>query len=212
MPTDKKHVGVIAQEMQKVAPYMVGSFTYRDTTGQGTDYLDYDANALPYILVNAVQEQQKQMEQLQQEHDTRLQEKDAQMEALKQENATQIQALQQENETLEARLTRLEQLLSQQVPPTKTTPESTDGARLWQNVPNPTDGTTRIRYHIPTQARQAQISLYSLKGDLLKSFPITQRGEGELSVDTTTLPEGVYLYRLLVDGQQVDAKKLLRQR
>jgi hypothetical protein len=185
LPTNKTYVGVIAQEMQKVAPYMVGSFSHQDTPGQKTDYLDYDANALTYILVNSVQEQQKQ-----------------------------IQQLQQEKETLEARLTRLEHLLSQQpgAASAQTVAASANGAQLWQNVPNPTEGTTRIRYRVPEQAGQAQLSLYSLKGELLQSFSITQRGEGELSVDTKSLPEGVYTYRLLVDGQPVDTKKLLRQR
>jgi hypothetical protein len=194
LPTHKTYVGVVAQQMQEIAPYMVGSFAYQDAAGKKADYLDYDANALTYILVNAVQEQQKQMEQLQKENDARLQEKDAQI------------------ETLEARLTRLEQLLSQQpgASSAQTSAESGGDARLWQNVPNPTEGTTLIRYSIPQQANQAQISLHSLKGELLQTFPI--RGEGELSVNTTTLPEGVYVYHLLVDGKQVDAKKLLRNR
>jgi hypothetical protein len=181
MPTGKTYVGVIAQEMQKIAPYMVGSFTYQDTTGKQSQYLDYDANALSYILVNAVKEQQKQIE-----------EKDARI------------------ESLEARIHRLEQLMSSQLPGSSA--ESDAAARLWQNEPNPTDGTTLIRFRIPRLARQVQISLYSVKGEQLKSFPITQRGEGQLSLDTATLPEGIYLYRLLIDGKQIDAKKLLLNR
>jgi hypothetical protein len=89
---------------------------------------------------------------------------------------------------------------------------SEGGAGVRQNVPNPAEGITRIHYRIPVQAHQAQLSLYSAKGELLQSFPITQRGEGQLSLDTTPLPEGVYLYRLLVDGKQIDTKKLLRLR
>ncbi|MBD2769953.1 tail fiber domain-containing protein [Hymenobacter sp. BT664] len=178
MPTNQKYVGVIAQEMKEITPYMVGSFTYQDPTGQKTDYLDYDANALPYLLVNAVQQQQKQIQALQ----------------------TQIDLLRQ--------------LLNQErpAPSPQTAAGSTVEAHLWQNVPNPTDGTTRIHYRLPQQARQAQINLYSLKGELLQSFRLTQRGEGELSVETTTLPEGTYVYRLLVDGQQIDTKKLLLSR
>jgi hypothetical protein len=185
MPTNKTYVGVIAQEMQRIAPYMVGTFTYQDTTGKKAEYLDYDANALTYILVNAVQ-------QLKQENDTRIQEKDAQI------------------GSLQARITRLEQLLSS--PLAAPSAESNAAARLWQNEPNPTDGTTVIRYRIPPQAGQAQIKLYSLKGEQLKSFPLSQRGEGQLSLDTTRLPEGIYLYRLVIDGKPIDAKKLLLNR
>ena len=79
-------------------------------------------------------------------------------------------------------------------------------------MPNPTEGTTRIRYRIPQQARQAQINLYSLKGELRQSYSLAQRGEGEFAFGAATLPEGVYVYRLLVNGQQVDSKKLLLSR
>jgi len=200
MPTHKTYVGVIAQEMQKIAPYMVGSFTYQDTTGKKADYLDYDANALTYILVNAVKEQQGQMEQLKQENETRMQEiqeRDAQMEVLKQENE------QMKKEMAEIRALLLDQ---------KSGAESDAAARLWQNEPNPTDGKTLIRYRIPRQAGQAQINLYSLKGEQLKSFPIREKGEGQLALDTATLPEGIYLYRLIIDGKPIDAKKLLLNR
>jgi len=206
LPTGKTYVGVIAQEMQKIAPYMIGTFTYQDTTGKKTEYLDYDANALTYILVNAVQEIKK--------------EKDAQIEQLKQEKDAQIKQLKQENttqmESLQARIKKLEQLLGSQLrvgnPLAAPSVESEASAQLWQNEPNPTDGTTLIRYRIPQQAGQARINLYSVKGEQLKSFPISQRGEGELSLDTATLPEGIYLYRLLIDGKPIDAKKLLLNR
>jgi len=192
MPKEKRYVGVIAQDMQKIAPYMVGTFNYQDTTGKKTQYLDYDANALTYILVNAVQEQQKQ-----------LQEKDAQIEQLKQEHATQI-------ESLQAQIDQIKQLISNQ--PAVASAENDAVARLWQNEPNPTDGTTRIRYRIPRQVGQAQIKLYSMKGDQLKSFAISQRGEGEILLNTANLPEGTYFYHLLIDGKPIDAKKLLLKR
>lgn len=56
LPTDKRFVGVIAQDMQKVAPYTIGEFVSEAGEGQSERYLDYDANALTYILVNAVKE------------------------------------------------------------------------------------------------------------------------------------------------------------
>ncbi|HAB90020.1 MAG TPA: hypothetical protein DCF84_05740, partial [Bacteroidetes bacterium] len=56
---DKTYHGIIAQEMQEIAPYMVGEFEMN-----GTTYLNYDGNALIYMLVNAIQEQQQQIEKL----------------------------------------------------------------------------------------------------------------------------------------------------
>ena len=87
--TEKQFVGVVAQEMQQIAPYTVGEFTYRDSTGQTEKYLDYDANAVTYVLINSV----KELNEVQQQQ---LREKDAQIAAL------------------EARLARLEALSAKQ--------------------------------------------------------------------------------------------------
>lgn len=69
MPDDKnRYVGVIAQDMQKVAPYMVTTSDVQyDDNGNiidQTQYLQYDATALNYMLVNAMKEQQAQIEAL----------------------------------------------------------------------------------------------------------------------------------------------------
>jgi hypothetical protein len=72
--TDKRFVGVIAQEMQKIAPYTVGNFVHQDSAGKQETYLDYDANAVTYLLVNAVKEQQGQFEALKAENESLKQE------------------------------------------------------------------------------------------------------------------------------------------
>lgn len=57
--TAKQHIGVIAQDIQKVAPYMVSSFNKT-----GKEYLNVDNTAMTYMLINAVKEQQKEIEAL----------------------------------------------------------------------------------------------------------------------------------------------------
>jgi len=89
---EKEFVGIIAQEMQNIAPYMVESFKYNpeeETTGGGEDasvnkvernsrltpgqeLLSYDPSALIYMLVNSVQEQQETIK-LQEEKNEELQ-------------------------------------------------------------------------------------------------------------------------------------------
>ncbi len=49
--TRKEYVGVLAQELQKIAPYMVSSF-YQD----GESFLQVDNSAMTYLLINAVKE------------------------------------------------------------------------------------------------------------------------------------------------------------
>lgn len=57
----KNYVGIIAQEMQAIAPYTIGTFT---DPGSPTEYLNYDSNAVIYILINSVKEQQIEIEAL----------------------------------------------------------------------------------------------------------------------------------------------------
>lgn len=57
--TNKRFVGVIAQDLQKIAPYMVGTFTKN-----GEQYYNVDNGAMTYMLINAVKEQQKEIEEL----------------------------------------------------------------------------------------------------------------------------------------------------
>jgi len=54
--TETQYVGVIAQDAQKVAPYTVK--TMKD------GYLEFDSNAVVYMLINAVKEQQAQIDKL----------------------------------------------------------------------------------------------------------------------------------------------------
>lgn len=51
--TKPEYVGVIAQELREVAPYMVGTFEK-----DGAQYLNVDNSAMIYMLVNSVREQQ----------------------------------------------------------------------------------------------------------------------------------------------------------
>ena len=52
-------VGIIAQELQEIAPYMVNPWSYREKDGTSTEYLGVDNGAMTYMLINAVQEQQE---------------------------------------------------------------------------------------------------------------------------------------------------------
>ena len=56
----KEYVGIIAQEVQEYAPYMIDRTLKKlnEDDAEDTELLMYDGSALLYILVNAVQEQQ----------------------------------------------------------------------------------------------------------------------------------------------------------
>ncbi len=66
------YVGVVAQQVQKVLPYTVKEVDMMmnpEDRGSFEKILKYDPNALTYILINAVKEQQQLIENLQLEND-----------------------------------------------------------------------------------------------------------------------------------------------
>lgn len=67
LPTDKVYVGVIAQDMQNILPASVGEFTYPGENGSVEKYLDFDATALTYILINSVKELKQENDMLKEE-------------------------------------------------------------------------------------------------------------------------------------------------
>lgn len=62
----KEEVGIIAQEMQQVFPYMISATPISDTvkTEKKDDVLVYHGNALTYVMVNAIQELAKRVKEL----------------------------------------------------------------------------------------------------------------------------------------------------
>jgi hypothetical protein len=57
-------VGIIAQELKEIAPYMIKPWTYKGEPGKETEYLGVDNGAMTYMLINAVKEQQQLIETL----------------------------------------------------------------------------------------------------------------------------------------------------
>lgn len=54
--TQPEYVGVLAQDLQRVAPYMVRNDVKVDESGAKTDYLAVDLGAMDFALINAVKE------------------------------------------------------------------------------------------------------------------------------------------------------------
>ena len=66
----KQYVGIIAQDIQKIAPYMIEKKKKKlhESDSATTDLLMFDGSALSYILVNAAKEQQNIIDSLQAEN------------------------------------------------------------------------------------------------------------------------------------------------
>lgn len=82
-------------------------------------------------------------------------------------------------------------------------------AELFQNVPNPFNQSTTIRYNLPEIDSYAMINIYDLQGKQITSHNLKNAGEGEIDIPASSLSPGIYVYNLLLDGQVVDSKQMI---
>ena len=118
---------------------------------------------------------------------------------------------------LEQRLADLEETLERvvqhvELPAEEEAPVVLTDAHLGQNEPNPSLGTTRIPFAIPTSARSATLRVTASNGQLIKEIAIDQRGAGQLTLQTGQLSPAAYQYTLWIDGQAVATKQMLIQK
>jgi hypothetical protein len=80
---------------------------------------------------------------------------------------------------------------------------------LLQNAPNPFNELSKIQYFVPEEAFDATIQIRDLKGTVIQSFDLNEKGFGLIEVGQETLNSGSYIYTLKVDGQLVDSKIMI---
>ena len=77
------------------------------------------------------------------------------------------------------------------------------------NVPNPFNQSTQIKYYLPETVSKALLCIYNLQGKQLKQIMITQRGYSIETVFSSEFSAGIYLYALIADGNQMDVKRMI---
>lgn len=82
-------------------------------------------------------------------------------------------------------------------------------SQLFQNVPNPYNGSTSIKYHLAQKAEKAIIEIADIQGRIIQTFDVTN-GNGEVVFNAGGRNQ-IYLYKFIVDGVMVDAKKMVTQ-
>jgi hypothetical protein len=75
-----------------------------------------------------------------------------------------------------------------------------------QSIPNPTTTSALVTYYIPGIYDSAAIRVVDLAGQLLDTYPITDVGTGELTINTENFAAGTYIYTLIIDGQSIESK------
>jgi hypothetical protein len=187
LPQGRRY-GLIAEEVEEVLPGLVKATTFEKRMTETADALgQQQAMAAEDINFKAVNYTElipiiiKGMQE--------LSEKDKEIDALKEEVAELRQMV------LELKGGRGTIL--------------TSAGSLGQNTPNPVNGTTIIRYHTPEASNSARVVLTNTKGQIVKAINISNRGSGQINLNTQALAAGTYNYTLYVDGQPIETKRLV---
>ena len=190
-------MGVIAQDLQEIAPFMVKEVTFNNLDESygpedgeplitKEDYLVVDPSAFDYLLVNSVNEQQAMIEK---------------------QGATILQ-LRDEMDELKGLIRDLSASLEQ--------PESKDDAapsgdnQLYQNEPNPFESSTMISYLLD-EGGHVNLTITDINGFFIESLVDhhQEAGNYELNWDASNRSSGVYFYTLHQNGTILLKKMIL---
>lgn len=79
---------------------------------------------------------------------------------------------------------------------------------LYQNTPNPFKEQTIIRFSLADDIQDAAICIFDMTGKTIKKLPVSS-GMESVSIGGYELGEGMFLYSLVVNGQEIDTKKMI---
>ena len=181
---DKKHLGLIAQQVETVYPELVKTF---DDGYKGVNYI----GMIP-VLVEAVKEVDDNS--------------NAQIEELRTENAQ----LKEELSDVKAEIEALKEAMLSLKDSKGSVNESTGNFELNQNHPNPFRGSTMISYELG-KTGNVQVEVFNSIGEKVTSLVSETQKQGKHSVEwnATDLPTGTYTYVLVFEGKELFKKAVL---
>lgn len=112
-------------------------------------------------------------------------------------------------DALEKRLTKIENMLNSNIEIQQT--GMNQNAILMQNMPNPLANHTTIAYELPENTENASIIFSDLTGKTIMTLPLSHNSKN-ITLDTTSLNNGTYIYTLAIDGEPVASKKMIVQK
>ena len=81
--------------------------------------------------------------------------------------------------------------------------------KLYQNSPNPFNFTTEIKCDIPEPITNAEILIFDIQGTLKLKKTISSRGKTFVTINANELSPGMYIYALIIDGQERESKRMI---
>ena len=195
--TETTHIGVIAQEFQKISPSSISMIKLEENREEvynsiGDDYenlnksnVDFDYKeylsvndkSITYMLVNAIQEQQSIID----DQNDRLLELENIVRALVDNTEGKIQ--------IEL--------------------DAFERAEIGLAYPNPTATSTQIDYNIPADSKSVTINVIDINGSVIRTEDIVERGKGTLTIDMANVPSSTYSYQLVVDNKVIATRKVV---
>ena len=82
-------------------------------------------------------------------------------------------------------------------------------AILYQNIPNPFSKETRIGFFIPEGSVTSMLYIYNMNGIQLQQYNINDLGKQSVTIIGSSFEPGMYLYALVIDGREVDTKRMI---
>ena len=112
-----------------------------------------------------------------------------------------VQEQQQMIETLNQKIDQLQTA-------NKTTAATSNGYTLSQNVPNPFTSNTIINYQLPANSVNAILAVFDLTGKMLLQYNLA-KAANQISINGSSLAAGIYIYSLIVNGNEVVSKRMV---
>jgi uncharacterized delta-60 repeat protein len=120
-----------------------------------------------------------------------------------------VKAVQEQQKQIVELKEQLSKLVNGQNAPANNTVMTLSSAYLEQNYPNPNNGNTIVRYHLPEGAGNAQVVFTNMKGQVMRSVTLNNWGDGQITINASTLAAGTYNYSLWVSRKEVDTKRMV---
>ena len=89
-------------------------------------------------------------------------------------------------------------------------PQPNSGYFISEPKPNPAGDKTLISYSLPFNSGNASLMVTDLSGKQLQTIPVTEK-QGEMTINTSQLSTGMYLFTLTQNNRKLSTRKLIKQ-
>jgi len=195
-----KQIGFMADNIESLFPELIKNGdlptgSTRDARGKVTYHTIPDVKTVNYIgMIPVLAEAIKEQKQIVDQKDVVIAQQNDRIERLESQVAQLVGLMEQSGQITPAQKNALV--------------KSADNAKLFQNQPNPANGSTVISFYIPANATSAMINITNGQSSVL-SIPVSQRGNGQVTVNANDFATGTYNYSLVIDGKIIDTKGMI---